>query len=192
MRWMLSILVIVVFGTGIYVGSAVVSLVGLAEAVRIGDGTAVLDRTDVPRLRRSLVEQVVGAYLKRVGANRTVRPLERLAANTYGASIADAFVDRLIQEGQLNRLLKSGALVLDNDELGAMPSLGDLDTSKWLALLGRFQPIKLVEFRIRLGSKEADGGIVMHFEGREWKLSGIQLPSALTDHVASRLMNKDR
>jgi len=51
-----------------------------------------MSRTDLPRVRRFLVEQIVAAYLNRNGQKRAVKPLEQLAANTYGASIADVMV----------------------------------------------------------------------------------------------------
>ena len=41
-------------------------------------------------MRRSLVDQIVSAYLRQLGRDRPVKPLERMAANTYGASVADA------------------------------------------------------------------------------------------------------
>jgi hypothetical protein len=59
-------LVAIVTAIGIYVGSALVSLNGLATAARAGDGAAVLERTDMARLRRSLVDQIVSAYLRQV------------------------------------------------------------------------------------------------------------------------------
>jgi hypothetical protein len=88
MRWFVGIVVALLVGTAIYVGSVVISLRGLIEAARAGDGAAVLSRTDTARLRRSLVDQIVSAYLKRLGRDRPVKTLVRLAANTYGASIA--------------------------------------------------------------------------------------------------------
>jgi hypothetical protein len=57
---------------------------------------AVLARADTGRLRRSLVDQIVSAYLKRLGRNRPVKTLERLAANTYGASIAEAMIAQML------------------------------------------------------------------------------------------------
>jgi hypothetical protein len=96
MRWFLGIFVAGSIGLAAYVSSAVVSLNGLADAVKAGDGTAVLARTDTARVRRSLVDQIVAAYLAQLGQTRPVKPLERLAANTYGASIADAMIAKML------------------------------------------------------------------------------------------------
>ena len=92
MRWTMAISVALLLTLGAYAGSAAVSLQGLVQAVQSKDAAAVMSRTDLPRLRRSLVDQIVAAYLNRIGQKRAVKPLERLAANTYGASIAEVMV----------------------------------------------------------------------------------------------------
>ena len=63
MRWFVGIVVALLVGTAIYLASAIVSLHGLIEAARAGDGAGVLARTDTARVRRSLVDQIVSAYL---------------------------------------------------------------------------------------------------------------------------------
>jgi hypothetical protein len=110
MRWFVGIVVALLVGTAIYVGSAVVSLRGLIEAARAGDGAGVLARTDTARVRRSLVDQIVSAYLTRLGRDRPVKTLEQLAANTYGASIADAMIAQMLTEENLANILNAGAI----------------------------------------------------------------------------------
>ena len=108
---------------GAYAGSAAVSLDGLVRAAQSGNAAAVMSRTDLPRLKRSLVEQIVAAYLNRLGQKRAVKPLERLAANTYGASIADVMVGKLLTQERLTELLNSGKVSLDASSLGEMGQL---------------------------------------------------------------------
>src|SRR4051794_34373264 len=88
MRWFFASLLALLVAVGIYVGSALVSLSGLVEAARAGDGAGVLARTDMARLRHSLVDQIVAAYLRQLGRDRPIKPLERVLANTYGTTIA--------------------------------------------------------------------------------------------------------
>lgn len=71
-----------------YAGSAFVSVLELVSAVRRGDAAQVVARTNLPRLRHSVVDQVVSAYLDRIGQKRPVRPFERMAVNAVGATIA--------------------------------------------------------------------------------------------------------
>ncbi|MCK1353813.1 MULTISPECIES: DUF2939 domain-containing protein [unclassified Bradyrhizobium] len=187
MRWFFGSLIALLVCLGIYVGSAVVSLSGLIGAVRAENGADVLARTDTARLRRSLVDQIVGAYLKQIGRERPVKPLERLAANTYGASIADAMIGKILTPENLTDVLNKGAIRVGGVDAN-MLSLTEIDTSKVLETLRRISPTKPVEFQIRLGQNDKDGGVSLHFEGNGWKLSGIQLPNAAVQALARSLM----
>ncbi|MCK1333347.1 DUF2939 domain-containing protein [Bradyrhizobium sp. CW9] len=187
MRWFFGSLIALLVCLGIYVGSAVVSLSGLIGAVRAENGGDVLARTDTARLRRSLVDQIVGAYLKQIGRERPVKPLERLAANTYGASIADAMIGKILTPENLTDVLNKGAIRVGGVDAN-MLSLTEIDTSKVLETLRRISPTKPVEFQIRLGQNDKDGGVSLHFEGNGWKLSGIQLPNAAVQALARSLM----
>jgi len=192
MRWFFGTLLALMVGVGIYIGSAVVSLSNLVEAARAGDGAAVLARTDMPRLRRSLVDQIVSAYLKQIGRDRPVKPLERMAANTYGASIADAMIAKLLTEENLTRLLKTGTISSGEEGTANAPNmqrLSEIDTSRLLQLLGRLTPTKPVEFLVRLGETESAGAISMHFEGNGWKLSGLELPTTALQVLAQSLVD---
>ena len=113
MRWTMAISVALLLALGAYAGSADVSLDGLVQAAQSGDAAAVMSRTDLPRLKRSLVDQIVAAYLNWIEQKRAVTPLERLAANTYGASIADVMVGKLLTQERLTELLNSGKVSLD-------------------------------------------------------------------------------
>ena len=104
MRWFFGTLVTLLVLTGVYAGSAVVSLNGLVEAARAGNGVEILARTDVPRLKHSLVDQIVAGYLIRTGQDRPIKPLERMLANTYGASIADALVAKMLTSENLTNM----------------------------------------------------------------------------------------
>lgn len=194
MRWFWSILAALIVIAAIYVGSAVVSVKGLADAARARDVSGVLARTDIVRVRRSMVDQILAAYFKQIGQNRPIKPLERLAANTYGATIADAMIGKMLTEENLTSLLNAGEITSDGSTV-RMPRLADLDAAGSWAMLKRIAPVKPVEFEVSLGDKADAGGISMHFEGNGWKLSGIRLPSAalqsLTKNLADSRGSKD-
>lgn len=188
MRWFLGTVFALLVGVMIYAGSAVVSLKGLVEVAKAGDGAGVLARTDTVRLRRSLVDQIVSAYLKQLGQDRPVRPLERLVANTYGASIADAMIAKMLTPENLTAILNKGAINSGGTPIPNMVRLTEIDTSNVFETLTRISPINPVEFQIRLGETESAGGISVHFEGNGWKLSGIQLPAAAIQVLAQDLV----
>ncbi|HEV7599230.1 MAG TPA: DUF2939 domain-containing protein [Bradyrhizobium sp.] len=185
MRWFLRSIAALVIAIGVYVGSAVVSLNGLVDAARAGNGAEILARTDVPRLKRSLVDQVVSAYLIRTGQSRSIKPLERMLANTYGATIADALISKMLTLENLTKILQKGELGTDRDN--QIVALGGIDTSKILGTLGRLSFVKPVEFSVRLGDDEHAGGISIHFEGNGWKLSGLNLPARVVQELAAGL-----
>jgi len=187
MRWTMAISVALLLTLGAYVGSAAVSLQGLVRAAQSGDAAAVMSRTDLPRLKRSLVDQIVAAYLNRIGQKRAVKPLERLAANTYGASIAEVMVGKLLTQERLTELLNSGKVSLDDSYLGGMGQLSRVAPSKLLETAKRIRLVNPVEFSLQLGSSQDDGDISLHFEGDGWKLSGIRLPSAVLDALSKHL-----
>jgi hypothetical protein len=191
MRWLIGVVVIFVVTLVIYVGSAVWSAKGLVEAARSGNAGEILARTDLPRVKRSLTDQILAAYLDRLGAKRPVKPLERMLVNTYGASIADALVSKLLSEQNLTKLLRTGAVgdIPQNAQFGNLAALANLDTSA-LRLFGRISPVKLVEFAIMLGDGRDSGAINLHFEGDGWKLSGVQLPAATLRALADSLPMK--
>jgi len=185
MRWFSASIVASVVAIGVYIGSAIVSLNGLVGAAKAGSGAEILARTDVPRLKRSLVDQIVTAYLMRTGQNRPIKPIERLLANTYGATIADALVAKMLTAENLTNILKNGSLGADGDS--QLIALAGIDTSKVLESLGRLSLVKPVELSIRLGDEEGAGAISLHFEGNGWKLSGLNLPTRAAEELAMGL-----
>jgi hypothetical protein len=185
MRWFLTSIVAVFVAIGVYVGSAIVSLNGLVAAAKAGDGVEILARTDVPRLRRSLVDQIVSAYLIRTGQNRAIKPIERVVANAYGATIADALISKMLTRENLTNILQKGSLSADGDN--QIIALGGIDTSKVLKSLGRLSFVKPVELSVRLGDEEGAGAISLHFAGNGWKLSGLNLPTRALQGLALRL-----
>jgi hypothetical protein len=189
MRWFFATLLVLLISAGTYVGSALVSLGGLVEAARTGDSAGVLVRTDMARLRHSLVDQIVAAYLRQMGRDRPVKPLERMLANTYGATVADAMIAKMLTEENLTQLLNSGAIGSDRTPVANMQRLSEINTSKIFEMLGRISPVKPVEFLVRLGDSENAGSVSLHFEGNGWKLSGIQLPAEAVQMLAQSLID---
>ena len=189
MRWFLGFLAAFAIALVIYVGSAILSLNGLVEAARTGDGAAILSRTDLPRLRHSLVDQIVFAYLKRVGRDRPVKPMERLVASTYGATIADAMVGKMLTADNLTHMLRDGRVAVGESDVD-LQRLSDLDARGVLQKIGRLSFVKPVEFQVRLGDGHDAGGISLHFEGFGWKLSGVRLPDAVIEALVQHLSDK--
>jgi hypothetical protein len=192
MRWFSGTVAAAILFLLLYLGSAASSLARLAEAARAGDGAAVLQNTDLKALNRSLTDQIVRAYLERVGATRKIGPMERMLVNTYGSTVADAMVARMLTADRLTQVLKTGSLngVPGVPSFAGLPALGDLHTENWLSLLGRLNVVKPVLLAIRVSdNSDPDNyaAINLHAEGLDWKLSGIELPKAIVRDLAASL-----
>jgi hypothetical protein len=148
-----------------------------------------LAMSDVPRLRYSLVDQIITAYLAKIGQKREVKPFERMAIQTFGASIADEFAIKLTTPENLSAILKSGVVhdAANKIDVSKMPPLADFDASSIFNVAWHVVPIKLVEFSLWLGADPSAGAIRMHFAGSSWKLSGIELPAAMVSRLVDRL-----
>jgi hypothetical protein len=192
MRWFLGTIAVLIVAIAIYLGMAASSLATLASAARAGDIAKVIEKTDVKAVTRSLTNQIVGAYLDRVGATRKIGSMEKMLINTYGATIADAMAAKMMTADNLTQILKSGKLDASQGlpSFAGLPALGDLHTGNWLALLGRVNLIQPVLLGIRVSEKsdpESYAAINLHFEGTDWKLSGIELPKPIVRTLAASL-----
>lgn len=189
MKWLVGVVAALLLCLVVYAGSAFVSALDLVSAVRRGDASQVMARTDLTRVRHSLVDQVVSAYLDRLGQKRPVRPLERMAINAFGATIADDLTIKLVTPENLSVLLKSGTVrnAAENITFGTMSSLAELDISNIFVFAGRITLAKPVEFALRLGESQDAGSVSMHLDGTTWKLSGIGLPPKVLANMIDRL-----
>ncbi|MET4519859.1 DUF2939 domain-containing protein [Bradyrhizobium sp. I1.7.5] len=189
MKWIVGILATVLVCLVVYIGSAFVSVLGLVSAVRNGDAAQIMARIDLTRVRHSLGDQLMNAYLERLGQKRPLRPIEKIAINSLGTTIADDLATKLLTPENLSVLLRSGIVrnAAENISFGTMSSLADLDVSNIFVVLGRITPVKPVEFAIELGSADKAGSISLHFYGAGWKLSGVNLPASVVSNLVDRL-----
>lgn len=192
MRWLFGGIAALIILVVVYVGSAVAWLGGLADAVRSGDGAGVIARTDVKSLTQSLADQIVAAYLERIGQTREIRPSERMLVRAAGLGIADAMIAKMLTPDHLTQLLKTGKLegVQDLPPIAGLPQLGTIDTKNVLATLGRFRFVEPVEFAVRISdTTDADSysEIRLHFAGSGWQLAGLVLPGNVVRELAATL-----
>lgn len=192
MRWFLGIVVVAIVTAAVYYGSALYSLSDLATATRDGNGAAIVARTDLPRLSNSLSDQIVKAYLERVGATRRIGAAERMLVSGYGATVADVLVAKVLTPENLTELLKAGRLAETKalPALTGLPSLTDLQKINLLTQFGRVHYINPVKLSIRVSKSkdpEEATSIVLHRSSLTWKLAGIDLPRKVLREIAASL-----
>jgi hypothetical protein len=173
----------------LYVGSACISVKRLVVSAQAGNASEILARTNLPLLKQSLVDQIVGSYRRRSGQTKPVSQLERTAANTYGASVADAMLTKLLTPENLTELLRTGNANLPLHEGGSIwiPPLNELGSgvSELIKRLAFIQ-LRLIDFRMSSASGDDAYSISMHFEGDVWKFAGLHLPANVASQVAER------
>ncbi len=119
--------------------------------------------------------------------------MERLLANTYGATVADALVDKLLTQENLTEILQKGSVQDPSQKITIpnLPALGVLDPAKTFDLINRLWPVKPVELAVRLSpewSGDNYAGIRIHFDGSTgWKLSSVELPANTVRALAATI-----
>ena len=87
----------------------------------------------------------------------------------------------------LTTILSKGAITVGSVDAN-MQRLTDVDTTKVFDTLWRIKLTKPVEFQINVGEAQNEGSVSLHFEGNGWKLSGIQLLTAVVQVLAKNLI----
>lgn len=189
MKWFAAILSVFFLAAAGHVGFAAISLGQIVSTVRSGDGAAVLARTNLPRLRHMLVDQIVDVYLDEQGRKRKVSALQRMALNAYGSMVANGIVAKIITPSNLTVLLHSGTIREGTNDASIvrMAPLGGLDVDHTFSLLRRFEFVKPVEFSIMLGKPEDGSAVNLHFENWRWVISGVRLPKNTVLEIVRKL-----
>jgi Protein of unknown function (DUF2939) len=186
----LALLVVLLAG---YLAWPFLGLRSLALDLETRDAAALGEQVDFVRLRRSLTEQIIAAYLRVTGKANKLGVFGNAVASALGASIADPFVSQVINPANLVELLSGDAVPTDLGKVSF--NIGQLRevslSSAWRAWLssdygfGRFSvgvPVTAApadQFRVRLQLLQW-----------RWKLTGIELPDSVRDRFARELAKK--
>ena len=164
----------------------------LAGAVQAGDVTAINEKIDYPRLRRSFTEQIISAYLRITGRARQLGALGPLAT-AVGASIVDPWVSQIVNPENLAQLLRGGTVSSElgpvSFRFGNLPSTLNLAWDAWLSSEYWFN-----RFSIWLppGASQTDQfRLRMQLLRWRWKITGVDLPEKLRDQIAGKLAKKN-
>jgi hypothetical protein len=165
----------------------------LATDIETRNATALSEQVDFIRLRRSLAEQIIAAYLQVTGRTKKLGAFEKALAIGIGTSVADPLIAQFVNPENLLVLLRGQTVPTEignvSFNLGKLPalSLGSA-WAGWLSAeygLGSFSigvPVSVApadQFRIR-----------MQLLQWRWKLTGIDLPEYLRTHFAQELAKK--
>ena len=165
----------------------------LAADIQARDPAALSEDVDFVRLRRSLTEQIIAAYLQVTGRTKKLSPFENVVAIGIGNSIADPFVAQLVIPENLLVLLRGQAVPTDfgnvSFNVGELPSvaLG----SVWAAWLSSDYGIGRFSIGVPVSSPSAEQfRIRMELLQWRWKLTGVGLPDSLRNQFGQELAKK--
>jgi len=108
-RFFLVLALVVVLLVGYWVWPFF-GLRSLAADIEARDAAALSEQVDFIRLRRSLTEQIIAAYLQMTSRSRKLNAFENIVAMGIGTSIADPLVAQIVNPENLLVLLSGQSL----------------------------------------------------------------------------------
>jgi len=185
--------VIALIAIGYFLAAPFVGLAHLRSAVEARNASALSERVDFSRLRKSLSEQIVATYLEVTGKGAKLGQLGTAIASHAAASLADPLLADLINPETMLDLLSGSGISTASLKLpaGLGPLPKDAFGSLWNAFanseygIGNFyislpaQAAATNRFRLRLQVLQWD-----------WKLTAIGLPERLRIELAKELQRR--
>ena len=190
-RFTLAVLVFTVLLVG-YWAWPFVGLRALAAALQAHNAAALSEQVYFARLRNSLAQQIIAAYLRVTGRESKLGAFAPIAS-TVGASIVDPLVSQIINPENLIELLRGGTIESElsatSFNIGIFPhfSLSDAWDVWWGSEYGLG--------RVSIGLP-ANAEAVEQFRLRmqllqwRWKITGLDLPQKLRDQLARELAKR--
>jgi len=193
MRKIIGGAVAVVVLVAAYWGWALAGAAQLASAASRGDATAVMERIDLPSLSRSLSGQISRTWFEQNPQ------LQKLLSRQHGfeggvinAAAAEMLLRAFLTPENLAALLNQG----HSGDAGAatllrMPALGEAFGAGGLAETVTHSYFDgPVNFVVGLNSPDGRYGVHMHLSGTTWRLSGLDIPDAVTARLAHQIADR--
>ena len=196
MRNLIRAVVALVILVAAYWSWALVGAAELASVASQGDAGSVMQRIDLPALRRSLARQITHAYLAQNPQFRKMAWFEQNFVGSVGAGAANELLSGMLTPEAIAALLADGRLrlppagVLSAGPGWRMPPLGDAFRTHPLQVLMNSRFDGPLSFVIGLNSAEGRYGVHLHLSGTTWRLSGLDIPEKVSDGLARAIAEK--
>jgi Protein of unknown function (DUF2939) len=196
MRKFFRAAILLVILVAAYWSWALVGAAQLASVASEGDAEAVMQRVDLPALRRSLGSQIAHAFLEQNPQFKKLLPLEQGFVGSVGGGAADALLRELLTPENIAALLNKGRVGLPKDgapnaeTLWRMPSLGEAFRTRPLQALMNSHFDGPLSFVVNLDSAAGRYGVHLHLSGATWRLSGIDVPEVVSARLAREIAER--
>ena len=174
-----------------YWGWALAGAGQLAAAARSGDAQAVMERVDLQALIRSLTSQISRAFLDQNPQLKSLRQGVFL-----NASAAEMLLRALLTPDNIAALLNQGRVGVlgaggkDAGTVWDLPSLGEAFQARPLQVLMNSYFDGPLSFVVGLDSPDGRYGVHMNLAGATWRLSGVDIPDAVTGRIAREIAQR--
>jgi hypothetical protein len=191
-RFTLAVLVFTVLLVG-YWAWPFVELRAVAAALQAHSAAALSKQVDFARLRNSLAQQIIAAYLRVTGRESKLGALGPHWASTVGASIVDPWVSQIINPENLTELLRGGNIQSElgatSFNIGIFPHFSLSDA--WHVWLGSEYGLARVSIGLPANAEAVEQfRLRMQLLQWRWKIIGLDLPQKLRDQLARELAKK--
>ncbi|WP_243367548.1 DUF2939 domain-containing protein [Microvirga solisilvae] len=188
MRWTLRISFLLFLAWAIFLVSPFVALYDLSKAVEARDIDRITERVNFNALRTSLSSQILNEYLK----DRDLEGQERDMAAEAGAAVLNPVIEQFINPEALADLFEHGwpEKTMGRPENAPPPprlEIGSLREAWRTFLFSETEGFRIVTIPIRIDQpKDEQFRITMRLRDTTWRLSGIELPTALREELIKR------
>jgi hypothetical protein len=187
-RFALAFLLFVVLLIG-YWAWPFIGLRELAAALEARNGSALSKQVDFARLRSSLAQQIIAAYLRVTGRESKLGALTPFVS-AVGASLVDPWVSQIVTPENLIELLRGEKIQSELGEVsfdtGGLPNFSL--TTGWNAWLGSEYGIGRFSIWLPVHAEAAQQfRLRMQLLQWRWKLTALELPPKLRDQFAREL-----
>ncbi|HKI15979.1 MAG TPA: DUF2939 domain-containing protein [Roseiarcus sp.] len=196
MRNFIRAAIVLVILVAAYWGWALIGAAELASVASQGDAEAVMQRVDLPALRRSLASQIAHAYLEQNPQFKKLPSLEQGFVGSVGGGAAEALLREVLTPENVALLLNKGRVGLpkagaaEAETLWRMPPLGDaFRTGPLRAVMNSYFDGPL-SFVVDLNSAEGTYGVHLHLSGMTWRLSGLDVPEQVSARLAREIAER--
>jgi hypothetical protein len=176
-----------------YWGWALAGAAQLASAASRGDAVAVIERIDLPSLSRSLSGQISRAWLEQnPQLAKLLSRQQGLEGGAINAAAAEMLLRAFLTPENLAALLNQGrAGTPDSGTLLRLPALGEAFRAGGLVETVTHSYFNgPLNFSVGLNSPDGRYGVHMHLSGTTWRLSGLDIPDAVTARLAHQIADR--
>jgi Protein of unknown function (DUF2939) len=193
MRWIFSILAVLVVAWVLFLASPFLSLYRLANAVDARDAAAIEERMDMTEVRSNFARQLIDEYLHSLGKAGAVAGLDRQIAAQASATLADPLVAQLVTPEALIDLLDDGwpqrMVSAEGKPAGRVTfGIGSLSRAWRLFVTSENRGFRKI-YVILPDSRPVDERfrLLMRLSGTTWRVTSIDLPHTLLQNLVKKL-----